>query len=171
MCSKVRSAWWELGKVWRAWDGRLRKASRAKQQRQTQFLALLQALGMHQDTLFSLPITLPLPMSLFHGALGTNIHQGLWGLPRAWLTRLTHPAMQVGPVYPQLLWHWVSACLWGGERPMALTSWLADLELVAQAADAQMIRIEIFSSEDLTWLWNSGIKIARHLIPFSLSRQ
>lgn len=43
---------------------------------------------------------------------------------------------------------------------MALMSWLTDLELVAQAADAKMIGMKIFSSDDLTWLWNSGIKIA-----------
>lgn len=42
------------------------------------------------------------------------------------------------------------------QRPMALVT---DVDLAAQAADGKMIRMEIFSSEDLTWLWNSGIKI------------
>lgn len=37
------------------------------------------------------------------------------------------------------------------QRPMALVSWLTDLELLAQAADAKM-EMETFSSEDLTWL-------------------
>lgn len=37
------------------------------------------------------------------------------------------------------------------ERPMALMSWLTDLELLAQAADAKM-EMETFSSEDLTRL-------------------
>lgn len=42
------------------------------------------------------------------------------------------------------------------QRPLILMSWLAGLELVTQATDAKMIRMEIFSSEDLTWLefWN-----------------
>lgn len=45
----------------------------------------------------------------------------------------------------------LSSCGTGREiRPMTLMSWLTDLEFVAQAADAKMIRMEIFTSEDLT---------------------
>ena len=73
------------------------------------------------------------------------------------MIRLIYIATQVRPVYLYVavaFVQYVSLGRSGTQRPMCLMSWLTDLELIVQAAETQMIRIEISDSEDLTWVWN-----------------
>lgn len=126
--------------------------------------------SMAQETLFSLLITFALLMSLFCGVVGTrSIHQRLWGFPMVWMSRLIHRAISMClSSAPVALGQCLS--LRRGIRPMTLMSWLTDLELVAQA---KMIRMEIFTSGDLTRFWILELKWYKigHLISVSISRQ